>query len=161
MEWILVSSNFQALLFLQGKLLESVGKPWIPVKSLKIAGLALSRINSVIVSSRTVMPRDVPENVRALLSFQLSHRHLLNISHRDLLKHKIRFVFSQRESAGTARPTRSVGPGANIEKWSKALCRGPLRISATIWFNAQSLLSLVPDDLDYLFWSVSRQSGNW
>ena len=55
LELIIVSSNFQALLFLQDRLLESVWKLVIPVKILKIAGPALSRINSVIFSARTAI----------------------------------------------------------------------------------------------------------
>ena len=50
LELIIVSSNFQALLFLHDKLLESVGKFLISVKKvLKITGPTLSRINSVII----------------------------------------------------------------------------------------------------------------
>ena len=55
LELIIVSSNFQALLVLQDKLLESVLKAIISSKNvLKITGPALSRINSVIISARTV-----------------------------------------------------------------------------------------------------------
>ena len=52
---IIVSSNFQALLFLQDKLLESVRTLLIPVKEvIKIIGSALYRIDSVSASAQTV-----------------------------------------------------------------------------------------------------------
>ena len=55
LELIIVSSNFQALLLLQDKLLESVWKRLIPVKrSWKLLDPPLFRINSVIISARTV-----------------------------------------------------------------------------------------------------------
>ena len=55
LESIIVSSNFQALLLLQDKLLE-IGLKAInsSKKVLKIIGPALFRINSVIISARTV-----------------------------------------------------------------------------------------------------------
>ena len=54
LESIILSSTFQALLFLQDKLLESVWKLWIPSKVCKITGPVLSRINSVMVLAGTV-----------------------------------------------------------------------------------------------------------
>ena len=55
LELFIVSSNFQALLFLQDKLLESVTAINSSKKVLKITGPALSGINSVRMSARTVM----------------------------------------------------------------------------------------------------------
>ena len=55
LELIIVSSNFQALLFWQDKLRESIWKLFIPVtKSSKLLDPPLSGINSVIISARTV-----------------------------------------------------------------------------------------------------------
>ena len=51
----LVSSNFEALLFLQDKLLESVRKLLIQKKIIKITGPTLSRIISVIILATVVI----------------------------------------------------------------------------------------------------------
>ena len=59
LELLIVSSNYQALLFLQNSLLESVSKLLVPLckRVIKITGPALSRIDSVIMSARTVFTR--------------------------------------------------------------------------------------------------------
>ena len=52
LELIIVSSNFQALILLRGISLKAINSS---KKVLKIAGCALSRINSVVISARTVL----------------------------------------------------------------------------------------------------------
>ena len=54
LESIIASSHFQALLFLQDKLLESVSKLLFQQEVLRIIGPALSGMNSEIISARTV-----------------------------------------------------------------------------------------------------------